>query len=268
MKLVKYHPFTLSRVADIFLNRKFDLPEQIDKDIKIFVFQHFKVDLPECFKNRSVYIPILGGKDDADLLSDVSDPSISKYNKYLNEMTQIYWVSKHYQQLGNPEYVGFAHYRRCLDWNPKLLSPGVVIASVTVTYHSIRRFFVSCHGERWLNLYMDEFKRVFSDGEYADIENFWESHVGYMSNNFITDRETFQRYFSFAEKCLDICIRLLNENMMHFCQMTPNGLRQFGFIMERMTSYWIWHEKRRGKIKVISARLKCYQINNGITAVR
>lgn len=30
-------------------------------------------------------------------------------------MTLLYDVAKNYEQFGNPEYVGFAHYRRYLD---------------------------------------------------------------------------------------------------------------------------------------------------------
>jgi hypothetical protein len=268
MKLVKYPSFTLSRIADIFINRRFDTPQKIDKDIKIFVFQHFNVELPECFENRTVYIPILGGGKADDMLCDVSQPSIAEYNRYLNEMTQIYWVAKHYRQLGNPDYVGFAHYRRCLDWSPDLLAPGVLYASLTVTRYPIYRFFSMCHGDSWLKLFMVEFKRTFAGQGYDDIEMFWRSHCGYIANNFITDRESFYRYFLFAEKCLGICIKFLQNNIDEFQTMTNGRWRQFGFIMEQMTSYWIWHEKRQGRIKVITSRLKCYNINNGTTSVR
>jgi hypothetical protein len=202
------------------------------------------------------------------VLSDVAQPSISEYNVFLNEMTQIYWVGKHYQQLGNPSYVGFAHYRRCLDWDLKLLSPGVLIANMIATRYSNRRFFVVYHGKDWLNIFMMEFKKVFVGQEYDDIEKFWQSHCLYVANNFITDKESFLRYFHFIEKCLEICIRLLLDNMEQFQSMDKGQRRQFGYIMERMTSYWIWHEKRCGRIKVITTRLKCYDIDNGSTPVR
>lgn len=267
MKLVKHRPFTLSRIVDMFINRRFEPPQKVDKNIKIFVFQHFKVELPKCFENRSIYVPVLGGSGVDDMLCDVSAPSIAEYNRYLNEMTQIYWVGMHYQQLGNPDYVGFAHYRRCLDWNPDLLKPGVLYASLIVTRYSNRRFFVMCHGEYWLNLFMEAFRETFAGQGYDDIEKFWRSHGLYVANNFITDSESFKRYFLFIGKCLEICIGFLRDNMDRFQIMTNGQCRQFGFIMERMTSYWIWHEKRHGRIKVITSRLKCYDINNGMTPV-
>lgn len=90
---------------------------------------------------------------------------------------------------------------------------------------------------------MMEFKKVFVGQEYDDIEKFWQSHCLYVANNFITDKESFLRYFHFIEKCLEICIRLLRGNMAQFQSMDKGQRRQFGYIMERMTSYWIWHEK-------------------------
>lgn len=268
MKLIRHSLFTLSGWVDMFMNRRYKAPENIDKDIKIFVFQHFKVDLPTCFDNRAVYIPIQGGGDDIGALSDVSQPSISEYNLFLNEMTQIYWIGKHYQQLGDPAYVGFAHYRRCLDWNLESLSPGILFASVIVTRYSVHRFFIAYHGDHWLNKFMIEFKKVFTEPEYDDIEKFWKSHCLYVANNFITDRDSFSRYFLFIEKCLEICIRFLRGNIEQFRSMDKGQRRQFGYIMERMTGYWIWHEKRCGRIKVITTRLKCYDIDNGLTSVR
>ena len=134
MEIVGYPLFSLANIADRVVNRRFPAPGKIHANIKIFVFQHFETKLPECFDDRSIYVPIHAGSsmsdiDIPDALRDDTMPSISEFNIYLNEMTAIYWVGKHIADIGNPDYIGFAHYRRCLDWTPRLLKPGIVFAS-------------------------------------------------------------------------------------------------------------------------------------------
>ena len=104
---------------------------------KIFVFRHFKCTLPSVFENKAIYHPLWCGQScqyaTGVELCDNTGVNLSKYNPYLNEMTGIFWVANHYAELGNPEYVGFNHYRRYLEWSPTLLSKGAIIAtSVTI----------------------------------------------------------------------------------------------------------------------------------------
>lgn len=67
----------------------------------------------------------------ANTLGDDSGDNISLQNAYFNELTAIYWVWKNYEKIGNPEYVGFQHYRRFLCFNNELIrNPG----SWTVNY--------------------------------------------------------------------------------------------------------------------------------------
>lgn len=45
-------------------------------------------------------------------IGDDAGDNISEKNASYNEMTALYWAWKHYEELGDPEYVGFMHYRR------------------------------------------------------------------------------------------------------------------------------------------------------------
>lgn len=45
-------------------------------------------------------------------IGDDSGENISNLNRYINEMSVIYWVYKHYNEIGCPNYIGFMHYRR------------------------------------------------------------------------------------------------------------------------------------------------------------
>lgn len=47
------------------------------------------------------------------LTDDACDnDNISGLNRYVNEMTAVYWLWKHYDKIGNPDYIGLSHYRR------------------------------------------------------------------------------------------------------------------------------------------------------------
>jgi lipopolysaccharide biosynthesis glycosyltransferase len=51
------------------------------------------------------------------MIGDDTGDNISHLNRYFCELTAIYWAWKNYDKLGNPDYVGFCHYRRFLDFS-------------------------------------------------------------------------------------------------------------------------------------------------------
>ena len=51
------------------------------------------------------------------MIGDDTGDNISELNRNFNELTAIYWAWKNYDKLGNPDYIGLAHYRRFLDIN-------------------------------------------------------------------------------------------------------------------------------------------------------
>lgn len=57
---------------------------------------------------------LVGAKNDStsSFLKDNSGENISEKNSFYNELTVIYWVFKNYEKIGDPDYVGFCHYRR------------------------------------------------------------------------------------------------------------------------------------------------------------
>ena len=46
------------------------------------------------------------------MIGDNTGDNISDRNGSYNEMTSVYWAWKNYDALGNPEWIGFMHYRR------------------------------------------------------------------------------------------------------------------------------------------------------------
>ena len=46
------------------------------------------------------------------MIGDDTGENISHLNREYCEFTGIYWTWKNYEKLGNPDYIGFMHYRR------------------------------------------------------------------------------------------------------------------------------------------------------------
>lgn len=104
-------------------------------NIKILVGYHKPAYL---FKN-DVLVPIHCGRDvameegkdgkisDEDLkwlekntIGDNTGENISSLNRRFCELTALYWAWKNYDKLGNPDYIGFMHYRRIFCFNEKI----------------------------------------------------------------------------------------------------------------------------------------------------
>lgn len=74
-------------------------------------------------ENKDVLVPINGGSKLKDndwvktycYFDDEGLDNISHLNPILNEFSSIYWIWKNYDKIGNPNYIGFSHYRRYLS---------------------------------------------------------------------------------------------------------------------------------------------------------
>ena len=233
-------------------------------NIKIFVFQHFPCRLPGLFADRSVYVPVQCGRalwcPIPGTLGDDTGDNISLLNKRFNEMTAIYWIAKHYEEVGNPDYVGFGHYRRFLNWNESMLTPRSVIARKWFSWRPLRRQYASCHDIRRLDMFSAILKEHLEKGEVKSYKAFWQSHSFYICNMFIMHRDNFKRYAEFILKCIEILRRV--DDIMPIDLSDTYQVRQPSFILERMTSFWIWHEKRRHSIDVIPSTITHFNIEN------
>lgn len=89
--------------------------------IKIFVSYKYKKPI---LKNE-IIIPIQTGRAISDkifedMIGDNTGDNISSENKKYNELSAQYWVWRHYEEIGAPDYVGFMHYRRHFIFDPEL----------------------------------------------------------------------------------------------------------------------------------------------------
>ena len=96
--------------------------------IKIFITYH----KPYQLLKSDILIPLHVGRSVTNLLSKDCQPlnenecqwmkdnmigddtgeNISHRNRNYCELTGIYWAWKNYEKIGNPDYIGFMHYRR------------------------------------------------------------------------------------------------------------------------------------------------------------
>lgn len=81
--------------------------------IKIFVTYKEKHPMLK----SEIFTPIQTGRAIADkifedMIGDDTGDNVSKENPKYNELSAQYWVWKNYDKIGNPDYVGFTHYRR------------------------------------------------------------------------------------------------------------------------------------------------------------
>ena len=257
-------------LADLVFNRRFRPPSDSGgKSIRIAVVTHGPTTFPGVFRNSAIYFPIQAGRGVnpaiPGIIGDDTAPSISELNPLLNEMTAIYWLGQHYDEIGNPDFIGFDHYRRFLDWNPKLLKPGVVLLTKNALLHTAKHFLnESKNGNKtgYTDIFMGEFMREFPDGTYDDIHDFWKTHLYFGCNCFITDRDTFLRYSTFISRCMSVCQKAIETDKDHLATLSPLWRRKYGFIMEFVGGYWFWHEQRQGRLKTKGTRLRFYNISN------
>ena len=242
------------------------------KAVRICVLQHFPCQLPSCFDNRQVYIPLQCGRSCRELIpetiGDDTGDNISNRNADVNEMTAIYWVARHYNELGNPDYIGFDHYRRFLEWTSDMLAPHTVVAHRWFSWRTLRGQFACCHGGKDLDVFDHRIRDVMPVLEHALYDAYWRSHFLYLANCFIMSREDFFRYFEFMKSCMEVVFSIIDSDVIDRSSYSSAMKRIYGFILERMTGYWIWREYRRRTIRVRHTRMIHYEIDNTVNGTR
>lgn len=65
-----------------------------------------------------------------DMIGDDTGDNISDRNPYYAELSAQYWAWKNYNKLGNPDYIGFMHYRRHFVFNENYFSTNTSVRSL------------------------------------------------------------------------------------------------------------------------------------------
>lgn len=92
-----------STFSSVFLHYVYNI---FMDSIQIFACDHRK--------NADYSLPFirLGNSQSDAAINIKDDDELRPYHVVLSEGAQIWWVWKHLKELGNPDYIGFCHYRR------------------------------------------------------------------------------------------------------------------------------------------------------------
>lgn len=219
-------------------------------DTAIFVCCHGPSRLPREYRYPPYILVGAGGyRGPSIALSDDTGDNISAYNRYLNEMSVIYWVARNFSAL--PAFVGFAMYRHHLDC-PQCKCKGGTITCVERTYgETVGDQFRRSHGELPLTRMIARLKdELPATGEA--LEHYMDNeHKFYKGNMFIMPRDMFFDYFGFMQVCIRIAISLVHElDIGH-----KYADRTCGYLLERMTSFWLWRQFSCGRAALDAVRM-------------
>lgn len=168
------------------------------------------------------------------MIGDDTGENISHLNRTLNELTSMYWAWKNYDKLGNPDYIGFMHYRRHLNFNIDkkynenewgLIDNDIIDENYINNYHLKEDLIKEVVGKydilvasKWnvnngksknnyehyknhnAKLYIEHYDNALQSlkekyPEYKeDIQNYNSSKYGYYTNVFIMKKEIFFNY--------------------------------------------------------------------------
>lgn len=154
------------------------------KDVKIFVTYKDKHKLIK----SDIITPIQTGRAIADekfegMIGDDTGDNISKDNPKYNELSAQYWVWKHYEEIGNPEYVGFMHYRRHF-----LFDDSVDLSEKKTWLPGISLYRFECINKDYLKLLSDE-KILSQLSDNSDVIVLRPYNINLFSNNDLYMRE-------------------------------------------------------------------------------
>lgn len=209
-----------------------------------------------------VYVPILAGaarykKGTSKLFDtfakDNDGDNISDKNYYAGEITPIYWIYRHYRDLGNPDMIGFCHYRRFLDLDFEHLRSDTIychrlkiIGNSLLPYASVYDLFVNIKlDEGWSGLRMNsQIFSLFQDLYWhylpsygSSLEYVLQDQAMFDKNLFVMSRQEFFRYMEYALQCYRVILsQELEDRIREMFADAPDQLK--GWLYTRCRSHF------------------------------
>ena len=198
------------------------------------------------------------------MIGDDTGDNISNLNRTFAELTGIYWAWKNYDKLGNPDYIGLAHYRRMFkDEDIKAATQYDITAVKDKVYNdaNIEEQFNNYHYTNDLydaiNILLDikpEYKK--------DIQKYLSQPFGYFYNMFIMKKEIFFEYCELLFKVLFKLHDNIDYNKLTFCNQ-----RMPAYVAERLTGFFITHKKQSYSVNEVNAVFKDIPLNRTIKPI-
>lgn len=249
---------------------------------------------PAYLLKDDVFFPVHGGRDIAlqrnkdgklnpddyqwlvdHLTGDNTGENISAYNREFGELGALYWAWKHYDEIGNPDFIGLMHYRRHFIFSTEnrhvynIFYPGKdylneIHYSADNIESLLSKYDVFCpvplHTMTWnaqsvYQQYLEGPQHDISDLETAvkilkkkypklakTADAYIHGNQAYLFNMFIMKRELFM---DFAPFLFDILLEL--HKTVDYFGRSQEGIRAMGFVAERLTGIYLTYLKQQGK---------------------
>ncbi|MBR2525329.1 DUF4422 domain-containing protein [bacterium] len=240
--------------------------------LKIIIAYH----KPSFLLKSNIYLPVHVGRNIAmqntkdgkvskkdykwlmrNLIGDNTGKNISDKNREWCELTGIYWAWKNYDKIGNPDYIGFMHYRRFFDFGDYYKNSDIKNFVKKYDFMILGR---SPHDDYYKNNYnqyklseyhhIEDFEKALNIAKhlypkYSEaIDNYLKLDYAHFCNMFIMKRELF---FEYCEWLFSILEQL--EKEIDITNYNVQERRLFGYIAERLTGIFYFHFKQKENAK-------------------
>lgn len=176
---------------------------------------------------------------------DKNNANINYLNPYLNEATAIYWMINNFMLLENPDFVGLCHYRRYLDLSSIDPSQDTIYCNVIKNPVSVGNAFSLYHNKTDLDIFFNIFKSQFDYTTSLRFGFYLNNLITVRSNIFLMPNNLFFEYSDFIVKN----IFMMKDYMMNNLNLETRDQyqkRAMGFIIERLTGFWILDKNNNG----------------------
>lgn len=248
-------------------------------NIKILITYH---DEHKVLKS-DILTPIQTGCANAErlfdgMLRDDDGENISTLNEQLCEFSAIYWAWKNYDKLGNPDYIGFMHYRRHFIFNNKKYDASfydqvpfdildeAYLQECSLNDNAIKDIvcgndIVMAFPYKTSGNY-EQYKAVHKIEDYdkaidyvrkkhADFSKILDAYnkekFAYFLNMFVMKKDIF---FNYCEFIFDVLLNI--KDQLNVFKYDDYQYRALGFIGERLTGAYLYFLKSNNNLKVKS----------------
>lgn len=231
----------------------------MSKSLKLYVVKSH-VDKPIEMKipNSKYELPIQAGAALTEKrICEINDfdgfaESISDRNHRYSECTAIYWIGKHIDS----DYVGVEHYRRRFQISGEVLEihmkddVDIITTSPKELETSIRGDYINNHyGGDWA--WLMEYLKSYDYNNYEFYVKESEKTTIHFGNINIMKADLFREYCEWAFPIVDAYYEIAPEKMDAY------NRRDAGFVMERLSHFFVMKAKRDGK-KVVECQVNNY----------
>jgi glycosyltransferase involved in cell wall biosynthesis len=211
--------------------------------------------------------------------------NISALNRRVGLLTGTYWAYKNYEKLGNPEYFGSFGYRRLFDpmFLEKIRKFDAVVPRKHTFSETLREQYIVSHGSKLFGCAMKKLEKLYPK-QIEDIEQFFLGRQTYFYEIYVLRKPYFMEFCSWIFPILFALQKIpaeklrfsqveIESSIKHFEKIGSSKicnkenfelyqLRDLGFMLERLTGYFLHCLSKRSDLKFMECDVIILQQNN------